>query len=77
MNQAGSLSAAATVEADPPTGHEAAPVRATYRGENGDGRSGPLSPWDFPILATCATCGRTLRKADSVLSNWEHLADFE
>ena len=57
--------------------HEAMPVRATFRGERGDGRSGPLSPWDFPVLAMCGTCRGTLRKVDSVLSDWEHVPESE
>ena len=58
-------------------GHEAMPVRATFRGEKGDGRSGPLSPWDFPVVAMCGTCRGTVRKSDSVMSDWEHVADSE
>lgn len=67
----------ARVHDAPSAGHEAMPVRATFRGENGDARSEPLSPWDFPVLATCGACGRMLRKADSVLSDWEHVAESE
>jgi hypothetical protein len=70
-SQPGSLSLVSPHE------HEAMPVRATFRGEKGDGRSGPLSPWDFPVIAMCGTCRGTLRKADSVLSDWEHVADPE
>ncbi len=53
------------------------PVRATFRGENGDARNESLSPWDFPVLAMCGACSGMLRKADSVLSDWEHVAESE
>jgi len=61
----------------PSAEHEAMPVRATFRGENGDARSESLSPWDFPVVAMCGACSGMLRKADSVLSDWEHVAESE
>jgi hypothetical protein len=58
--------------AEPPT-HEALPVRGTLkRVKNGEQLAPPM-PWDYPIVAECAPCGKTIRKEESMFAKWEHV----
>jgi hypothetical protein len=53
--------------------HGVLPVRGTLKRVN-DGQEvvAPPMPWDFPLIAQCAACGKTIRKNESLLENWWH-----
>lgn len=56
--------------------HEPLPVRGTFRREkDGEPATLPLQPWDFPIVADCAPCGKLIRKDKSMLTEWHHLTE--
>jgi hypothetical protein len=53
--------------------HGVLPVRGTLKHAN-DGQkvAAPPMPWDFPLIAQCAACGKIIRKNESLLGNWCH-----
>lgn len=56
-----------------PAAHEALPVRGTFkRAKDGEQLVLPM-PWDYPILADCASCGKVIRKNESMFAEWEHV----
>lgn len=54
-----------------PGGHEAAPVKASWRTE--DGQPADLLTGPFPITATCATCGEPMRLDTRLQYSWRHV----
>jgi hypothetical protein len=53
-------------------GHEPLPQKGTVRRErDGAELQGLPASWDYPLLGTCQ-CGTTVRRQESLFSNWEH-----
>lgn len=53
--------------------HEPLPTRGTLKLASGEELIGPPMPWHFPLLASCSGCKVPIRKADSLLAEWEHV----
>lgn len=53
--------------------HEALPVRGTLKRVRDGEQLDHAMPWDFPIVADCAPCGKTIRKKESMFAEWEHV----
>jgi hypothetical protein len=54
--------------------HQITPAEGS--GRRLDGRPADLlNPLHYPILATCARCGRTVRCERYMFADWEHLPD--
>ena len=56
-----------------PGTHEGMPERGSFRREHDGKEVDPPQAWDFPVLATCRTCGQTIRRRDGLLANWVHV----
>jgi hypothetical protein len=52
--------------------HEALPVRGMVKRLKDGEQPNPPMPWDFPLVAECAPCGKRIRKEKSMLADWEH-----
>jgi hypothetical protein len=54
--------------------HEPLPVRGTIkRAKDGELLAHPIQAWDYPILADCSDCETSIRKENSMLSDWKHV----
>jgi hypothetical protein len=54
--------------------HEPLPVRGTIkRARDGELLDHPIQAWDYPILADCSDCETSIRKENSMLSDWKHV----
>ena len=59
--------------------HEILPQRGTMRRErDGLPSENPVMPmpWEYPLTATCAVCGQSIRRERSMLSDWEHVIEI-
>lgn len=54
--------------------HEPLPVRGTIkRAKNGEPLAYPIQARDYPIIADCSDCEKSVRKDSSMFSDWEHV----
>lgn len=53
--------------------HEALPVRGTFKRVKDREQLVLPMPWDYPITAECASCGKVIRKKESMFADWEHV----
>jgi hypothetical protein len=58
--------------ANPPA-HEALPARGTLKRASDGAQLDPPMPWDYPIIAECAHCGKSIGRQESLFADWVHL----
>jgi hypothetical protein len=54
------------------TAHEIVPDKGTFRRVKDGEPLDRVAPWDYPVAAECAPCGRPVRKEESLFGRWEH-----